>query len=148
MVMEARGIMLWADALNAWTTVVSMRSRKPRVRADCLIEFLQALVKDADRKVFLILGNLGAHHSKAVEQWLEPRKDRIEIFYLPGYSPELNPDERLNADLKQAIGSSVPVRVKARLKAAAESHMDKLASSPDRAKAFFQDRRCKYTAWK
>ena len=111
-----------------------------------LIEFLEALIKDIDRKVFLILDNLRAHHSKAVKAWLEPRRDRIEIFYLPSYSPELNPDERLNADLKHAIGSTVPVRTKARLKAAAESHMAMLAASPERVKAFFRDPRCKYAA--
>ena len=114
--------------------------------ADRLIEFLEALIKDAERKIFLILDNLRAHHSKLVKAWLETRKDQIEIFYLPSYSPELNPDERLNADLKHAIGSTVPVRTKAKLKAATESHMSKLAANPDRVKAFFSDPRCKYAA--
>ena len=81
-----------------------------------------------------------------VKAWLETRKDQIEIFYLPSYSPELNPDERLNADLKHAIGSTVPVRTKAKLKAATESHMSKLAANPDKVKAFFNDPRCKYAA--
>ncbi|WP_137132664.1 IS630 family transposase [Rhizobium sp. FY34] len=114
--------------------------------ADRLIEFLEALIKDADRKIFLILDNLRAHHSKLVKAWLEARKDQIEIFYLPSYSPKLNPDERLNADLKHAIGSAVPVRTKARLKAATESHMSKLAANPNKVKAFFNDPRCKYAA--
>jgi transposase len=72
--------------------------------ADRLIEFLEALIKDADRKIFHVLDNLRPHHSKLFKAWLETRKDRIKIFYLPRYSPELNPDEWLNADLKQAIG--------------------------------------------
>jgi transposase len=58
--------------------------------------------------VFLILDNLRVHHSKLVKAWLADKKDKIEVFYLPSYSPELNPDERLNADLKHAIGSKVP----------------------------------------
>ena len=57
-----------------------------------LIEFLEALIKE-HRKIFLILDNLRAHHSKLVKAWLEERKDRIEVFYLPSYAPELNPDE-------------------------------------------------------
>lgn len=114
--------------------------------ADRLIEFLEALIKDADRKIFLILDNLRAHHSKLVKAWLETRKGQIEIFYLPSYSPELNPDERLNASLKHAISTSVPVKTKARLKAAAESHMNGLANSPDTVTAFFQDPRCRYAA--
>lgn len=91
--------------------------------ADRLIEFLQALIKDAGKKVFLILDNLRVHHSKPVKAWVAEHQDKIELFYLPSYSPELNPEERLNADLKQAIGTKVPVRTQARLKfAATEPH--------------------------
>ena len=114
--------------------------------ADKLIEFLEALVKDAGRKVFLILDNLRVHHSKPVKAWLAERLHRIEVFYLPSYSPELNPDERLNADLKYAIGSKVPARTKAKLKAAASGHMSMLEASPDRVMAYFQDPRVKYAA--
>lgn len=71
------------------------------LNSDKLIEFLEALIKDAGKKVFLILDNLRVHHSKPVEE----RKDKIELFYLPSYSPELNPEERLNADLKHAIST-------------------------------------------
>jgi transposase len=92
--------------------------------ADRLIEFLEALIKDAAKKIFLILDNLRAHHSKTVKAWLTGRSDRIEVFYLPSYAPELNPDERLNADMKHAIGAKVPVRTKSKLKAAAEDPHD------------------------
>ena len=114
--------------------------------ADKLIEFLAALVKDAERKVFLILDNLRVHHSKLVKAWLQGKKDQIEIFYLPSYSPELNPDERLNADLKYAIGSKVAPRTKTRLKAAATAHMELIEVSPERVKKYFQDPRVAYAA--
>lgn len=61
-----------------------------------LIEFMRRLSKDAGRKVFLILDNLKVHHSKVVKDWLEENKGKFEVFYLPSYSPELNPDEYLN----------------------------------------------------
>ena len=96
--------------------------------------------------VFLILDNLRAHHSKPVKDWLAERTDRIEVFYLPSYAPELNPDERLNADMKHAIGAKVPVRTKPKLKAAAEEHMAMIGKSPDRVRAYFQDPRVKYAA--
>ena len=114
--------------------------------AEKLIEFLEALIKDAVRKIFLILDNLRAHHSKLVKAWLEERKDRIEVFYLPSYAPELNPDERLNADMKHAISTKVPVRTKAKLKAATTEHMQALEKSPERVKKYFQDSRVKYAA--
>lgn len=114
--------------------------------ADRLIEFLEALIKDAGRKVFLILDNLRVHHSKLVKAWVAERKDKIELFYLPSYSPELNPEERLNADLKQTLYTKVPVRTKAKLKAATTEHMQALENSPERVKTFFQDARVKYAA--
>lgn len=72
-----------------------------------LIEFLEALVKDTYRKVLLMLDNLRMHHSKPVKAWTAQRTDKIELFYLPSYSPQLNPEELLNADLKQAIFTKV-----------------------------------------
>lgn len=53
--------------------------------AEKLIEFLQALVKDAAKKVFLILDNLRVHHSRLVKAWVAQRHDQIELFYLPSY---------------------------------------------------------------
>ena len=49
--------------------------------ADKLIEFLQALIKDADKKVFLILDNLRVHHSKIVQAWVAQHSEQIELFY-------------------------------------------------------------------
>ena len=111
-----------------------------------LIEFLDALIKDAGKKVFLILDNLRVHHSKPVKAWVAERKEKIELFYLPSYSPELNPEERLNADLKYAIGSKVPARTKAKQRTVATEHMEQLEQSPERIKSFFQDPRVKYAA--
>ncbi len=114
--------------------------------AEKLIEFLQALVKDAEKKVFLILDNLRVHHSKLVKAWVGERKDEIELFYLPSYSPELNPEERLNADLKQEMGKRVPMRTKTKLREAANEHMTMLEQNPERVMCYFQDRRVRYAA--
>ena len=114
--------------------------------ADKLIEFLAALIKDAGKKVFLILDNLRVHHSKVVKTWVAERQAQIELFYLPSYSPELNPEERLDADLKQEMGKRVTVRTKARLREAANEHMAMLDSTPERVMAYFQDHRVRYAA--
>lgn len=111
-----------------------------------LIEFLKALIKQAGRKVFLVLDNLGVHHCKPVKLWLAEHHEQIEVFYLPSYSPELNPDERLNAGLKHAIATKVPMRTKAKLQSAAAQHMDQLTNTPQRVKAFFRDPRVAYAA--
>ena len=114
--------------------------------ADKLIEFLHALIKDAGKKVFLILDNLRVHHSKLVKAWVAERHDQIELFYLPSYSPQLNPEERLSADLKQEMGKRVPVRTKAKLREAANDHMAMLEQNPERVMSYFQDRRVRYAA--
>ena len=111
-----------------------------------MIEFLAALIKDADKKVFLILDNLRVHHSKVVKAWLAQRSEQIELFYLTSYSPQLNPEERLNADLKQEMGRKVPVRTKAKLREAANEHMAMLDQTPERVIGYFQDRRVRYAA--
>ena len=72
------------------------------LNANILIDFLRRLIKGATKKVFLILDNLRVHHAKPVKAWLADHADAIEVFYLPSYSPELNPDEMANADIKQA----------------------------------------------
>jgi hypothetical protein len=59
--------------------------------SDKLIEFLQALIKDAGKKVFLIMDNLRVHHRKPVKAWVAEREDKIELFYLPSYSPGIEP---------------------------------------------------------
>lgn len=111
-----------------------------------LIEFFESLIKDAERKVFLILDNLGVHHCRPVKAWLAENKNYMEVFYLPSYSPELNPEERLNADLKHVMRKKVPIRTKAKLRAAAEDHMTVISSEPERVKAYFQDKPVKYAA--
>ena len=74
------------------------------------------------------------------------REDQIELFYLPSYSPQLNPEERLNADLKLEMGKRLPVRTKARLRDAANEHMTLLEQCPVRVIAYFQDRRVRCAA--
>ena len=96
--------------------------------------------------MFLILDNLRVHHSKPVKAWVADHEAQIELFYLPSYSPELNPEERLNADLKHAVSTKVPARTKAKLKAAATEHMQLLEKSPERVRKYFQDPRVKYAA--
>ena len=70
-----------------------------------LIRFLERLVRSSKRKVFLILDNLKVHHGKLVAAWLEKRKNKIEVFFLPPYAPEYNPDEYLNHALKISVHS-------------------------------------------
>jgi transposase len=77
---------------------------------------------------------------------LEQQRDRIEVFYLPSYSPELNPAELLNADLLQAITKQAPVRRKGALKKAVLRHLRKISKFLDRVKKSFQFVPARYAA--
>jgi transposase len=117
------------------------------INADLLIDFMKRLIKDAKgKKVFLILDNLRVHHAKPVKAWLAEHAQSIEVFYLPSYSPELNPDEMLNADLKSAVTSKAPARAKGDLKKATVSHLRRLQKSPKRVMRYFQHNPVRYAA--
>src|SRR5215210_6931477 len=116
------------------------------VKAPSLIRFLARLIQDATGKVFLIWDNLPVHRSQAVRGWLAERTEQIEVFYLPSYSPELNPDEGLNADLKQAVTRKPPARSKHELKRSVISHMRRLAKLPDRIRSYFGHPSFRYAA--
>ena len=116
------------------------------IKAPSLIRFLGRLIQDANGKVFLIWDNLPVHRSAKVRAWLAGRAAEIEVFYLPGYSPELNPDEGLNADLKHAVTRKPPARSKPALKRAVISHMRRLAKLPGRIRSYFEHPSFRYAA--
>ena len=114
--------------------------------ADRLIEFMRSLAREVPRKVFLVMDNLKVHHCKPVKEWLEENAAQIEVFCLPSYSPKLNPDERLNADLKHAITTSIPRRTRQGLLKKTTEHMKMVKASPERVKTYFKDKHVAYAA--
>jgi transposase len=111
-----------------------------------LIMFLQRLIRDAGCKVFLIMDNLRVHRARAVQAWLAQHKSQIEVFYLPAYSPELNPDEGINGNLKQGVTSLPPARSRPELKRNVINHMRGLSRSRRRVRRLFQHRTFRYAA--
>jgi transposase len=118
------------------------------MNADVFIKFLQQLIKSCDRKKFLILDNLKVHHSKVVKEWViqEEVKSKLELFFLPAYSPELNPDEYLNCDLKQGLSDKPAPKNEKELRINVEKHMTMLKQNPERIKKYFKHDSIKYAA--
>lgn len=71
-----------------------------------MCRFLDRLAVHFDHKVHLVVDRHSAHRSRALRDWLADHSDRIELHFLPSYSPELNPDELVNADLKRSLPAS------------------------------------------
>lgn len=64
-----------------------------RFDSTVMLDFLRCLIRHSSQKVFLIVDGHPVHRSRAVHQWLEKHCDRIRLFFLPAYSPQLNPNE-------------------------------------------------------
>jgi transposase len=116
------------------------------MNSDRFITFLQQLIKAKNKKIYLVLDNLRVHHSKIVKQWVDENKEDIELFFLPSYSPEKNPDEYLNCDLKQGLSMKPSPRNQEKLSENLKDHMDMLQNNPQRVKKYFQHQDIKYAA--
>lgn len=119
---------------------------KDNMNSDKLIDFMRRLVHDSNKKVFLILDNLRVHHSKKVQEWVEKHKEKIEIFFLPPYAPEYNPDELVNSDLKRSVGSKTSPRSEDELEKNVRFHMRSLQRNPKKTMSFFHKDSTKYAA--
>lgn len=119
---------------------------KESVNANTLIDFMRKLVHDAERKVFLILDNLRVHHAKKVSAWLEKHKDKIEIFFLPPYAPEYNPDEYFNSDLKRSVGNRPMPKDDIQLESYARSFLKFDQLRPERVKSYFLSKHVLYAS--
>jgi transposase len=116
------------------------------LKAPIFLNFLQRLIREATRKLFVIVDNLPVHRAHRVTAWVQDHADRIELFYLPSYAPEHNPDEFLNNDLKQAMARRRTPRDKAALKSSLTSYMRSLQRCPAKVRAFFQAPSVRYAA--
>ncbi len=116
------------------------------MNSERFIEFLEQLIKKKKRKLYLILDNLKVHHSKPVKKWIEKHIDEIELFFLPSYSPERNPDEYLNCDLKQGLSMKPAPRNQEKLTQNLKEHMELLQNNPIRVKKYFNHKDIKYAA--
>lgn len=106
-VIEGTGKRFGCNMISTVTNLGTLRFMifKESFTSDIFIRFLQRLIQSTDRMVFLIVDGHPAHKSAKTKRWLKRHADRIRLFLLPGYSPELNPDEMLNNDVKSnAVG--------------------------------------------
>ena len=152
---KGRTPVLRLNAKRTSTNMISAITNQGKVRfrvfdgsmnTDILIDFCKRLIKSAQRKVFLVLDNLRVHHARIFKAWLAEHAEEIEVFYLPSYSPELNPDEYLNCDLKAGVHGGKPARDKKQLKKKVVSHMRMLQKKPGRVAKYFEHQKIRYAA--
>src|SRR3954462_12031203 len=116
------------------------------LNADRFIDFLRRLVRNAGRKVVLIVDNLKVHKAGKVRAWLESHAHEIELFYLPSYAPDHNPAEYLNNDLKQALRQKPQPDSRDELIGNTRSVLRSIQRSPERVRAYFRPEPVRYAA--
>lgn len=116
-------------------------------KAGVFIGFLRRLIQHGKgRKVFLILDQHPVHKAKTVRSWVDSHSQQIEVFFLPGYSPELNPDEYLNNDLKSQTVRKRPPKDGDHLVKMVRGHLRKRQRQPKIIANFFQAPFVQYAA--
>ncbi len=111
-----------------------------------ILKFIRDLQRDAGHPIVLIVDNLRIHHARIVRAWLRQRKSLIRVFYLPVYSPELNADELVNADLKTGIDQREPATTKAEQEQQMREHMEMNQNNPEKMRRLFLKDTVKYAA--
>jgi transposase len=119
---------------------------KKRFTADVMIDFMRRLIRHSPQKVFLIVDGHPVHRSRKVTRWIEKHHKQIRLFRLPGYSPELNPDELLNQDVKSnALGRQRP-RDQQEMIGQVRSYLRSTQRQPDIVKRYFEEENVAYAA--
>jgi transposase len=121
------------------------------------IDFLSSMIRENEsnyrhnnpeisgfKKTFVIVDNLRVHHGKFVKKWLEKHKEKIELFFMPPYSPELNPTEYLNNALKHNVHTGEPLKTKKHIKSKIQSFMRGLQKNKERVRRFFRHKKIVY----
>jgi transposase len=114
--------------------------------AALFIGFLERLLRSTTGKVFLIVDRLRAHLTPEVQAWVATHAGRLEIFYLPRYAPELNPDEYLNNDLKGRVHAIGLPHTQAEVRSHIQAFMRRLLHLPEHVMNYFQHPAVQYAA--
>jgi transposase len=117
------------------------------VTATVFREFLKRMITGMDRKIFLVVDGHPTHKAKLVRQFVADHSERIELFFLPPYSPELNPDELVWGNVKTRI-AKMAIQTKDELKAVVHGALCRLQKMPDLVSSFFRTPSCSYAVRK
>lgn len=114
--------------------------------ASVFIAFLRRLSRQIDGNLFLIVDGHPAHRSQETKKWVLKQKGRVHLFYLPGYSPELNPDEILNQDVKSNAVGRKRARSQSEMMSTVRSFLRSRQKQPKKVKSYFKEKHVQYAA--
>lgn len=109
------------------------------INAETFKAYLEKLLHDIDGLIFLVVDRHGAHTANATKEFVEKHSDRLRIFFLPGYSPELNPDEWVWKNVKHDNVGKIVSRGADEMRSGIKRAVARLQSSADVVASFFTD---------
>lgn len=115
------------------------------VTATVFREFLSRLMLGASDPVFLVLDGHPVHKAKLVQDFVKAQKGRLKLFYLPPYSPHLNPDEQVWAHVKRSVSRRL-VLSKDEVKRLAIGALRRIRKLPALVKSFFRQPECQHAS--
>ena len=121
---------------------------KGRTGASTFIDFIKRLLHGSEKMIFLIVDGHPAHKAKSVQKFIETKdiKKRFRLFFLPPYSPELNPDERVWNDLKNNAVGKQAITNPVQMYKSIISHLRFVQKTPDRVRSYFNNTTTRYAA--
>ena len=117
-----------------------------RFNGEVFITFLKQMIKYSRQKIYFVTDGHPAHKTKKLNEWLSENIDRIEVFFLPPYSPELNPQEYVNQDVKTNIIGKKPPINKAQMRTNVEDFMYKRKNDKRQVQKYFHVSHVRYAA--
>lgn len=117
-----------------------------RFNSEVFETFLKQMIKYSRQKVYFVTDGHPAHKTKKLNEWLSANKNKIEVFFLPPYSPELNPQEYVNQDVKtNVIGKKRPIN-KAQMRSNVEGFMNNRKNDKKQVQKYFHVSHVRYAA--
>ena len=114
------------------------------IKQDEFLEFCKMLIADVGRPVFLIMDNSQVHRAKILKAYAAESNGMLSLFFLPPYSPNLNPDEWVWKNVKHDHLGRASVKSETELAEFAQAALAKLKELPEKIKSFFGDPALKY----
>jgi len=117
-----------------------------KINGDVFIEFLRRLLAENRRPLYFIVDGHAVHKSKKVREFINSTEGALKVFYLPPYSPDLNPDELVWNHVKYHCIGKLFIKTKPELQARVLSYLRSLQKKPQLIKSFFQKPSLRYAA--
>ena len=146
-IVRTTGARFSMNMISAITSKGAMRfmTYKGKMRAPLFCEFLKRLIHNAPAKIYLILDGHPVHRSSQVKKFVQTTNGMLRLFYLPPYSPELNPDELVWNNVKGKIGRS-SLKGPDDFHEKVRRHLKSLQRTPEKIRNFFNEPNLRYAA--